>query len=31
MVASLWFALHRYKYVHRGAQFTMPWPKPVRY
>jgi ethanolamine permease len=26
--ASIWFAVHRYKYVHRGAQFTMPWPRP---
>ncbi len=31
IVASLWFALHRYKFVRRGAQFTMPWPKPVGY
>jgi ethanolamine permease len=31
IVASLWFALHRYKFVKRGAQFTMPWPKPVGY
>ena len=31
IVASLWFALHRYKYVRRGQQFTMPWPKPVGY
>ena len=28
IVASLWFALHRYKYVQRGDQFTMPWPRP---
>ncbi len=31
IIASLWFALHRYKFVKRGAQFTMPWPKPVGY
>jgi ethanolamine permease len=31
IVASLWFAFHRYKFVRRGAQFTMPWPKPVGY
>ncbi|HEX2843054.1 APC family permease [Hyphomicrobium sp.] len=31
IVASLWFAFHRYKFVKRGAQFTMPWPKPVGY
>jgi len=31
IVASLWFAFHRYKYVRRGAQFTMPWPKPRGY
>jgi ethanolamine permease len=29
MVASLWFAFHRYKFVRRGDQFTMPWPRPV--
>ncbi len=31
IVASLWFALHRYKFVPRGEQFAMPWPKPVGY
>ncbi len=31
IIASLWFAFHRYKFVKRGAQFTMPWPKPVGY
>lgn len=31
IVASLWFALHRYRYVRRGEQFAMPWPKPVGY
>jgi ethanolamine permease len=29
--ASLWFAFHRYKYVRRGDQFTMAWPKPRGY
>ncbi|MFO1353098.1 MAG: APC family permease, partial [Gammaproteobacteria bacterium] len=28
IVASLWFAFHRYQYVRRGDQFTMPWPRP---
>ncbi len=28
VIASLWFAWHRYKFVHRGDQFTMPWPRP---
>jgi ethanolamine permease len=31
IVASLWFAFHRYKYVRRGDQFTMNWPKPAGY
>lgn len=31
IVASLWFAFHRYKYVRRGDQFTMPWPRPLGY
>ena len=31
IIASLWFAFHRYKFVRRGDQFTMPWPKPVGY
>lgn len=29
--ASIWFAFHRYKYVRRGDQFSMPWPKPLGY
>ncbi len=29
--ASLWFVLHRYKYVRRGDQFTMSWPRPKGY
>src|SRR5262245_25912842 len=28
---SLWFHFYRYKFVRRGDQFTMPWPKPVGY
>ncbi len=29
MIASLWFHFHRYRYVRRGDQFTMPWPRPL--
>ena len=28
---SLWFHFYRYKFVRRGDQFTMPWPKPLGY
>jgi ethanolamine permease len=28
---SLWFHFYRYRYVRRGDQFTMPWPKPQGY
>lgn len=31
IIASIWFAFYRYRYVRRGAQFTMPWPKPLGY
>lgn len=31
VVASFWFSIHRYKYVRRGDQFTMPWPRPRGY
>jgi ethanolamine permease len=31
VLASLWFVRHRYRYVRRGAQFTMPWPRPKGY
>lgn len=31
IVASLWFHFWRYRFVNRGAQFTMPWPKPKAY
>lgn len=30
-LASIWFVLFRYRYVRRGAQFTMPWPRPKGY
>jgi ethanolamine permease len=31
IVVSMWFAFHRYKFVRRGDQFTMPWPRPKGY
>ena len=31
IVVSLWFHFYRYRYVKRGDQFTMPWPKPKGY
>jgi ethanolamine permease len=31
VLASVWFITHRYRYVRRGAQFTMPWPRPRGY
>jgi len=31
IVASIWFAFYRYRYVSRGSQFTMSWPKPLGY
>ncbi len=31
LLASIWFVLFRYKYVRRGRQFTMPWPRPRGY
>ncbi|HKP24814.1 MAG TPA: APC family permease [Dongiaceae bacterium] len=31
IIASVWFVVFRYKYVRRGDQFTMPWPKPRGY
>ena len=30
-LASIWFVMFRYRYVRRGAQFTLPWPKPRGY
>jgi len=30
-IASIWFAFHRYRFVRRGDQFTMPWPRPEGY
>jgi len=31
VIASVWFVYRRYRYVRRGQQFTMPWPRPVGY
>ena len=31
IVVSLWFHFWRYRFVNRGAPFTMPWPKPKGY
>ncbi len=31
IVVSLWFHFYRYRYVRRGDQFSMPWPRPVGY
>lgn len=31
VIVSLWFHFYRYKFVRRGDQFTMPWPKPKGY
>jgi ethanolamine permease len=31
LLASVWFVLFRYRYVRRGRQFTMPWPRPKGY
>ncbi len=31
IIASAWFHFHRYRYVRRGDQFTMPWPRPQGY
>jgi ethanolamine permease len=31
IVASAWFHFHRYKYVRRGDQFSMNWPRPRGY
>src|SRR5262245_496645 len=31
VIVSLWFHFYRYRYVRRGDQFTMPWPKPKGY
>ncbi len=31
IIASLWFHFHRYRYVRRGDQFTMAWPRPRGY
>ncbi len=31
IIVSLWFHFWRYRFVNRGTQFTMPWPKPQGY
>ncbi len=31
IIASCWFAFYRYRFVKRGDQFTMPWPRPQGY
>lgn len=31
IIASLWFHFWRYRFVKRGDQFTMPWPRPQGY
>jgi len=31
VIVSLWFHFYRYRFVRRGDQFTMPWPKPKGY
>lgn len=31
IIASLWFHFWRYRFVKRGDQFTMPWPRPRGY
>jgi ethanolamine permease len=31
IVASLWFHFWRYRFVKRGDQFSMPWPRPLGY
>ena len=31
LLASVWFVVFRYRYVRRGSQFTMPWPRPKGY
>jgi ethanolamine permease len=31
ILASVWFSFHRYRFVRRGDQFTMNWPRPAGY
>ena len=31
LLASVWFVVFRYRYVRRGSQFPMPWPRPKGY
>jgi ethanolamine permease len=28
LIASIWFVVHRYKFVDRSRLYTMPWPRP---
>ena len=30
-LCSIWFVLHRFKYVDRAKLYTMPWPRPKGY
>jgi len=30
-LCSVWFVLHRFKYVDRAKLYTMPWPRPKGY
>jgi ethanolamine permease len=31
ILVSVWFSFHRYRFVKRGDQFTMNWPRPAGY
>jgi ethanolamine permease len=31
ILASIWFTVHRYRFVRRAEQFSMPWPRPRGY
>jgi ethanolamine permease len=31
IIASVWFAFYRYRFVRRADQFSMPWPRPRGY
>ena len=30
-LCSIWFVLHRFKFVDRAKLYTMPWPRPKGY
>ena len=30
-LCSIWFVLHRFKFVDRSKLYTMPWPRPKGY